>query len=67
MIDTIVVPPGDRSIAITRACLVSGRVAVLGEAGADRARGFGLLVFRFDERGVALAFDFGLVMGSSEG
>ena len=62
----MVVPPDDRSIARTRACLVSAREAVFGDFDADRLEGLGLLVFRTDAREVALVFDLGLVMGSSE-
>ena len=67
MIAAIVAPADDRSMETMRACLVAGRAAVFGEAGADRGRGLGLLVFRVDERVAALLFDLGLVMGSSEG
>jgi len=66
MIDAIVAPADDRSIEIMRACLVSGRIAAFEEAGTDCAPGLDFLAFRVDGRGVALAFDFGLVMGSSE-
>jgi hypothetical protein len=65
-IDAIVAPVDDRSIETMWACLVAGRAAVLGDAGADRGRGLGLLVFRVDERVAAFVFDLGLVMGSSE-
>jgi hypothetical protein len=49
-----------------RACLVAGRVVVFEDEGADRVRDLDLLVFREAERVVALGFDLGLVMGSSE-
>src|ERR1700682_4434159 len=62
----IVAPPGDRSIATMRVCLVSGFAVVFKEVGADRTRDLGLLVFRAVARAAALVFDLGLVMGSSE-
>src|SRR6476660_6857530 len=62
MIAAIVAPVGIRSIAMMRACLVSGPAADLDDAGADRLREAGLAVFRAVERVAA----FGLVMGSSE-
>jgi hypothetical protein len=49
-----------------RSCLVSSRVADFDDAGADRVRALHLLVFREAERVTTLAFDLGLVMGSSE-
>jgi hypothetical protein len=49
-----------------RACLVSGRTADFDGADADRVRGLPLLIFRGAERVATLAFDLGLVMGSSE-
>src|SRR5258708_24556174 len=58
----IVAPPGDRSIATMRVCLVSGFAVVFEEVGVDRMRDLGLPVFRVVERAAALA----LVMGSSE-
>src|SRR5882757_3914103 len=63
--DAIVAPADVRSIAMMRACLVWGPVAGLDDAGADRARDLGLLVFRAVERVAAFGFDLGLVMGSS--
>src|SRR6266850_892676 len=54
------------SIAIMRACLVSGSAADLEDAGADRLRGAGLAVFRAVGRLAAFRLDLGLVMGSSE-
>jgi hypothetical protein len=48
-----------------RACLVWGCVAGLDDAGADRARDLGMLVFRAVERVAAFGFDLGLVMESS--
>src|ERR1700730_13308911 len=50
MIAVIVVPAGIRSIAMMRACLVSGLAADLDDAGADRLRDAGLAVFRAIER-----------------
>jgi hypothetical protein len=49
-----------------RACLVSGRVTVFEDEGADRERGLDLLVVRAAERVEALDFGLDLVMGSSE-
>jgi hypothetical protein len=51
-----------------RACLVSGRVEVLGDECADLERGLDLLVVRAAERVEALDLDFDLdfVMESSE-
>src|SRR5258708_30562819 len=67
MIAAIVAPAGVRSIAMMRACLVSGRVADLDDFVTGRARDLEALVFRAAERVAALAFDLGLViMGSSE-
>src|SRR6266481_2172858 len=66
MIAAIVAPVGIRSIAIMRACLVSGAAVDLDDAGADRLREAGLAVFRAVERGAAFGLDLGLVMGSSE-
>src|SRR6266404_4832742 len=63
MIAAIVAPAGVRSIARMRACLVSGRVPVFEDEGADRERGLDLLVVRAAERE---ALDLDLVMGSSE-
>src|SRR3979490_3344931 len=64
MIAAIVVPAGVRSIAMIRACLVSGRIAVFEDEGASRVRVLDLLVDREVER--AAAVDLALVMGSSE-
>src|ERR1700731_5299421 len=64
--DAIVAPAGVRSIAIIRACLVSGLAADLDDAGADRLRDAGLAVFRTVERVAAFGLVLGLVMGSSE-
>src|SRR5882672_8150534 len=66
MIAAIVAPVGIRSIAIMRACLVSGPAADLDDAGADRLRDAGLAVFRAVERFAAFGLVLGLVMGSSE-
>src|ERR1700676_2896966 len=66
MIASIVAPVGSRSIAMMRACLVSGPAADLDDAGADRLRDAGLAVFRAVERVAAFGFVFCLVMGSSE-
>ena len=62
----IVVPAGARSIVMMRACLVSGRAVGFDGEGADRVRLLDLLVDREAERIVALGFDLGLVMESSE-
>src|SRR5712664_3106725 len=68
MIPAIVAPVGIRSIAMMRACLVSGPAASLDDAGADRLRDAGLAVFRAVERVAAFGLVLGLVlvMGSSE-
>src|SRR5438876_5036945 len=66
MIAAIVAPVGIRSIAIMRACLVSGPAADLDDAGVDRLREAGLAVFRAVERVAAFGLVLGLVMGSSE-
>src|SRR5258707_6393862 len=66
IIAAIVAPAGARSMATIWACLVPGRVADLGDAGADRLRDVGLAVFRAIERVAAFGFDLDLVMGSSE-
>jgi len=68
MIAAIVAPAGVRSIARMRACLVSGRVTVFEDEGADRERGLDLLVVRAAGRVEVLDLDFDLdfVMGSSE-
>src|SRR5947209_13520286 len=68
MIAAIVAPAGVRSIARMRACLVSGRIEVFGDEGADRERGLDLLVVRAAERVEVLDLDLDLdfVMGSSE-
>src|SRR5882724_2720182 len=65
MIAAIVVPAGVRSIAMMRACLVSGRTAVFKDEGANRMRVLDLLVDREVERTAAFCLDLGLVMGSS--
>src|SRR3981189_1584782 len=65
MIAAIVAPAGVRSIAMMRACLVSGPAAGLDDESADRLRDAGLAVFR-GERMAALGFDLVLLMGSSE-
>jgi hypothetical protein len=67
MIAAIVAPVGIRSIAMIRACLVSGPAASLDDTGADRLRDAGLAVFRAVERVAAFGLVLGLVMGSSEG
>lgn len=64
MIAAIVVPEGVRSIAIMRACLVSGRAEDLEVERVSRVRDLDLFVER--ERGAALGFDLGVVMESSE-
>jgi len=61
-----VAPAGVLSIAMMRACLVSGPAADLDDAGADRLRTPDLAVFRAVERVAAFGLDLGLVMGSSE-
>src|ERR1700694_3744207 len=66
MIAAIVAPVGIRSIAMMRACLVSGPAADLDDAGAGRLRDAGLAVFRAVERVAAFGLVLGLVMGSSE-
>jgi len=68
MIAAIVAPAGVRSIARMRACLVSGRVTVFEDEGADRERGLDLLVVRAAERVevLDLEFDLDFDMGSSE-
>src|SRR5260221_6051667 len=66
MIAAIVVPAGARSIAMMRACLVSGRIAVFEGERASRLRVLDLLVDREMGRAAALGFDLGLVMESSE-
>ena len=66
MIVAIVAPVGVHSIAMMRACLVSGPAVGLDEAGAGRLREAGLAVFRAVERVGTLGLDLGLVMGSSE-
>src|ERR1700730_12871739 len=65
IIAAIVAPAGVRSIAMMRACLVSGWVAGFADEGTDRVRDLGLLVA---ERVEALDLDLDLdfVMGSSE-
>jgi hypothetical protein len=66
MIAAIVVPAGFLSIAMMRACLVSGPAADLEGAGTDRLRDAVFLAFRTFERFAAFGFDLGLVMESSE-
>src|SRR5215216_1076041 len=66
MIAAIVVPAGVRSIAMIRACLVSGRIAVFEDEGANRMRVLDLLVDREVERTAAFGLDLRLVMRSSE-
>jgi hypothetical protein len=56
------VPAGARSIAMMRACLVSGRPAAFDAAAADRARDF-LLALGAAERLATLVFDLDLVIG----
>src|ERR1700676_3111670 len=65
IIAAIVVPAGVRSIAMMRACLLTGSAADLENAAVDRLRGAGLAVFRAVERGAAFGLDLGLVMESS--
>src|SRR5260370_32983866 len=62
MIAAIVVPAGARSIAMIRACLVSGRIAVFEDLGASRPRDRDLLADREMGRAAALGFDLGYVM-----
>ena len=59
----IVAPAGVRSIAMMRACLVSGPAPGLDDAGAGRLRETGLAVFRAVERLAAFGLDLGFVMG----
>jgi hypothetical protein len=66
MMAAIVAPAGARSIAIMRACLVSGRTADFDDTDADRVRDLPLPIFRALDRVETLVFDLGLVMGSSE-
>lgn len=66
MIAAIVAPAGFLSIAMARACLVSGPAAGLDDAGSGRLRDAGLAVFRAVDRAVAFGLDLDLVMGSSE-
>src|SRR5665811_1330975 len=66
-IAAIVAPAGVCSMATIRACLLSARAALFGDAGADRAPDLGFPVFRVGKREAAFRFDLGLVMGSSEG
>jgi hypothetical protein len=66
MIAATVVPVGIRNIAMMRACLVPGRIAVFEGEGASRVRVLDLLVDREVERAAAFGLDLGLVMGSSE-
>src|SRR5712664_4323575 len=58
--DAIVAPAGVRSIAIMRACFVSGPVAGFDDTSADRRRDLGLLVFREAGRVAVFGFDLGL-------
>src|ERR1700694_3898228 len=66
MIAAIVAPVGIRSIAMMRACLVSGLAAGFDDASAGRLREAGLAVFRAVDRAAAFGLNLGLVMGSSE-
>jgi hypothetical protein len=66
MMAAIVAPAVFLSIAMARACLVSGREAGLDAAGTDRLRDAGLPAFRTFERFAAFGFDLGLGMESSE-
>src|SRR5258706_7609480 len=66
MIAAIVAPVGIRSMAIMRACLVSGPAADRDDAGDDRLRDAGFAAFRAVERVAAFGLDLGLVMGSSK-
>src|ERR1700680_2322265 len=66
MIAAIVAPAGVRSIAMMRACLVSGPAAGFDDASAGRLREAGLAGFRAVERVAAFGLVLGLVMGSSE-
>src|SRR5258705_12680542 len=66
MMAAIVAPAGARSMATIWACLVPGRIADLGDAGADRLRDVASAVFRAVERVAAFGLDLDLVMGSSE-
>src|SRR5258708_30088972 len=66
LIGAMVAAVGIRSMAIIRACLVSGRAADRDDAGADRLRDAGFAPFRAVERVGAFGLDLGLVMGSSE-
>src|SRR6266403_5951475 len=60
MIAAIVVPAGVRSIAMIRACLVSGRIAVFEDEGASRVRVLDLLVDREEaDHSLWLRFGFG--------
>lgn len=63
--EAIVAPPGDRSIATMRVCLVSVFVVAV-KVGVDRTRDLDLPAFRVVERAEAMVFDLVLVMGSSE-
>src|SRR5260370_39674734 len=65
MIGAMVAPAGFLSIAMTRACLVSGPAAGLDDADADRLRDTGLAVFRAVDRAVAFGLGLDLFMGSS--
>jgi hypothetical protein len=67
MIAAIVVPADVRSIAMIRACLVSGRAADLEDEGVNRMRDLDLFVDREVEWAAAFGFDLGLVMESSAG
>jgi SAM-dependent methyltransferase len=67
MIAVIVAPAGVRSIAMMRACLVSGLAADLGDVGVDRSRDAGLAVFRAVERVAAFGLVLGLVTGFLRG
>jgi hypothetical protein len=63
MIAAIVVPAGVRSIAMMRACLVSGRVAAFEDEGDSRVRDLDLLEDREVERATALRLRFGFGHG----
>jgi hypothetical protein len=62
----IVAPADVRNMAMMRACLVSGRAALLRDPAVGRAGILILPVFRAAGRLPALGLDLGLVMGSSE-
>jgi len=66
MIAAIVAPAGFLSIAMMRACLVSGPAVDLEGAGTGGLRDAGLPAFLAFERFAAFGFDLGLVIESSE-